>query len=89
MSSMPFTLGRQTFDGLGRQRSVQVAGRTTQYHYRAGQLPPTANTLVDGKRIDFAYEGVLGNALLSTEAQDQTPERLEYHPLLGRPVAAS
>ncbi|MBC3414345.1 RHS repeat protein, partial [Pseudomonas sp. SWRI51] len=71
------------------QRSVQVAGRTTGYHYRAGQLPPTANTLADGKRIDFVYEGVLGNALLSTEAQDQTPERLEYHPLLGRPVAAS
>ena len=37
------------FDGLGRQRSVQVAGRTTHYHYRPGQLPPVANTLADGK----------------------------------------
>ncbi|MBV4530241.1 hypothetical protein HU719_002135 [Pseudomonas sp. SWRI107] len=89
MPALSTLIGSQTFDGLGRQRSVQVAGRTTQYHYRAGQVPPTANTLADGKRIDFVYEGVLGNALLSTEAQDQTPERLEYHPLLGRPVAAS
>lgn len=89
MSTDTLILGRQTFDGLGRQRSVQVAGRSTQYHYRAGQLPPSANTLADGKRVTFTYEPQLGNALLTSHADGATQQRLDYHPTLGLPCSAS
>lgn len=70
------TLGRQTFDGLGRQRSVEVAGRTTHYHYRPGQLPPHANTLADGRRVDFTYEPQLHDVLLSSTAEGGHSEQL-------------
>lgn len=80
MTTDTLILGRQTFDGLGRQRSVQVAGRSTHYHYRAGQLPPSANTLADGKRVAFTYEPQLGNALLGSHAEGATQQRLDYHP---------
>lgn len=59
------TLGQQTFDGLGRQLSVVVGGRTTQLEYKEAQLPPSANVLPDGKRVDFTYEPDLDNQILS------------------------
>ncbi|QXI39435.1 RHS repeat-associated core domain-containing protein [Pseudomonas xantholysinigenes] len=89
MSTASLVLGRQTFDGLGRQTSVEVAGRITHYHYRPGQLPPVANTLADGKRIDFTYEPQLDNALLSAAPENGSPEYLHYHPQLARPMKAS
>ncbi|WP_460418244.1 RHS repeat domain-containing protein [Pseudomonas sp. microsymbiont 2] len=89
MTALPILLGRQTFDGLGRQRSVQVAGRTTHYHYRPGQLPPTANTLADGTHLAYTYEPQLDNALLSSATPDQPGERLSYHAPLGLPASAS
>lgn len=88
MNSAAITLGRQTFDGLGRQRSVEVAGRTTRYHYRPGQLPPSANTLADGRRVEFAYEPQLNNALLRTTIEGGSTEQLAYHPRLAQPVEA-
>ena len=47
MTTDTLILGRQTFDGLGRQRSVEVAGRSTHYHYRSGQStgPPCATPM--------------------------------------------
>ncbi len=60
----PITLGRQTFDGLGRQLTVAVGKRTTHHEYKAEQLPPSANVLADGKRIDFTYEPDLDNQIL-------------------------
>ncbi|MDH0730036.1 hypothetical protein N5F23_22365 [Pseudomonas sichuanensis] len=89
MSSDTFILGRQTFDGLGRQRSVDVAGRTTLYHYRPGQLPPTANTMADGVQVAFDYEPQLGNALLASHSEDSPRQYLEYHASLGMPASAS
>ncbi|WP_449433672.1 RHS repeat domain-containing protein [Pseudomonas putida] len=83
------TLGQQTFDGLGRQRKVEVAGRSTHYHYQPGQLPPAANTLADGKRVTFAYQPHLGNALCSTTVEDMAPQTVAYHPTLGVPITAS
>ncbi|QXI39438.1 RHS repeat domain-containing protein [Pseudomonas xantholysinigenes] len=87
--AQPLTLGRQTFDGLGRQLTVEVGGRTTHSHYRDGQLPPSGNTLADGTRLAFRYEPLLDNALLATEINDQPGEQLEYHPRLGTPSRAS
>lgn len=89
MNDIPMTLAQQTFDGLGRQRTVDVAGRLTHYHYQAGQLPPSANTLADGKRVAFTYEPHLDNALLSTTADGEAPQRLSYHASLGIPITAS
>ncbi|NIF17050.1 RHS repeat-associated core domain-containing protein [Pantoea sp. Cy-639] len=88
MTAMPIEMGRQTFDGLGRQRSVCVTGRTTHYHYQPGQLPPTANTLPDGKRMAYTYEPQLGNALLCTQVDGKSSERLTYHSQLCRPIRA-
>ena len=88
MSETAWILGRQTFDGLGRQRSVQVAGRTTHYHYRPGQLPPVANTLADGKHVTYRYEPQLGNALLGTAADGEAEQQLTYHATLGIPTNA-
>lgn len=89
MTDLSFLLGRQTFDGLGRQRSVQVAGRITHHHYRPGQLPPAANTLADGTRLAYTYEPQLDNALLSSTPEGQPADHLSYHATLGLPIAAS
>ncbi|MBO0365471.1 hypothetical protein GIB23_00020, partial [Pseudomonas putida] len=45
--SAPVELARQAFDGLGRQRTITVGGRTTGFDYKPGQLPPDANVLAD------------------------------------------
>ncbi|WP_256665296.1 RHS repeat domain-containing protein [Pseudomonas sp. SLFW] len=84
----PMMIGRQTFDGLGRHLSVDVGGHITNFHYRAGQLPPSANTLADGKRIEFTYESALNNQLLSVSAEGEPVQLLGYHPL-GMPQSAS
>ncbi|MDF9617539.1 RHS repeat-associated core domain-containing protein [Pseudomonas entomophila] len=88
MTAELIEMGRQTYDGLGRQRSVSVAGRTTRYHYQPGQLPPTANTLADGKRVTYNYEPQLGNALLAIEVEGKASERLNYHKRFCRPIQA-
>lgn len=89
MTALPIEIGRQTFDGLGRQRSVSVAGRTTHYHYQPGQLPPTANTLPDGSRVAYTYEPQLGDALLAIQVDGNPCERLTYHKHLCRPIQAT
>ncbi|MFJ4388379.1 RHS repeat domain-containing protein [Pseudomonas soli] len=88
MTAESFEVGRQNYDGLGRQRSVSVAGRTTRYHYQPGQLPPTANTLPDGKRVAYTYEPQLGNAVLAIQVDGKASERLNYHKQLCRPIQA-
>lgn len=88
MTAVPIEMGRQIFDGLGRQLSVSVTGRTTHYHYRPGQLPPVANTLPDGKRVAFTYEPHLGNALLAIQVDGEPNEQLAYHAQLCRPIQA-
>ena len=84
----PMIIGRQTFDGLGRQLTVEVGGHTTRFHYLNGQLPPSANTLADGKRIEFTYEGPLDNQLLSVRPEGEPLQKIDYH-TLGMPSSAS
>lgn len=84
----PITLGRQVFDGLGRQRSVSVGGYTTHYRYQAGQLPPRSNVLADGKRLAYTYSPDLDNALLSVTADGAPQQQLLYHPTLATPLQA-
>lgn len=89
MTTSPLILGSQCFDGLGRPRSLEVAGRVTHYHYRPGQIPPTGNTLPDGQRLDFTYEPQLGDALLSAAPAGQAATPMHYHSSLHLPIDAS
>lgn len=84
----PMIAGRQTFDGLGRQLTVETGEYATLFHYKPGQLPPFANTLANGMRVGFEYESRLNNKLLSVSAQGESTQRLTYHPL-GMPASAS
>lgn len=84
----PMIIGRQTFDGLGRQLTVEVGQNITQLHYVSGQLAPAANTLADGKHIEFSYEAQLNNQLLDVRPQGEPHQRLAFHPL-GMPASAS
>lgn len=85
----PLIIGRQTFDGLGRQLTVEVGGHMTRFHYINGQLPPSSNTLADGKQIAFTYEKHLNHQLLSVDAQGEVPTRMSYQPGLGQLSTAS
>ncbi|WP_144936580.1 RHS repeat-associated core domain-containing protein [Pseudomonas alabamensis] len=76
-------IGRQTFDGLGRQSSITVGGRTTGYHYVAGQLPPCANTLADGQGIDFAYVAALDNQVAQIHPDGEPVNCFTYDPVLA------
>lgn len=80
----PMIIGRQTFDGLGRQLTVEVGGHTTRFHYANGQLAPSSNTLADGREIAFTYEKHLNHQLLSVVGQGETPLRMTYHEKIGQ-----
>jgi len=87
--SKPLVIGRQTFDGLGRQRTVETGSRITRHHYKAGQLPAAANTLPDGKRIDFTYEPQLDNQLLGIQVAGEPVRQISYDPRLAQPISAT
>ncbi|MBM3107787.1 hypothetical protein IIE18_21915, partial [Pseudomonas sp. V1] len=82
-------LGKQTFDGLGRQLSVNVGGRVTQFHYQPDQLPPCANTLADGKRLDFTYEPALDQQLLCIQPVGEPANSFTYDQRLALTASAS
>lgn len=81
------TLGQQTFDGLGRQLTVVVGGRTTHYEYVAEQLPPSANVLPDGKRVEFTYEPKLENQLRTIQPANEAANSIAYDRRLGLPIS--
>jgi RHS repeat-associated protein len=83
----PFIIGRQTFDGLGRQLSVDAGGHTSRFHYRDGQLPPSSTTLADGNEIRFTYEKHLNHQLLSVAADGEVTTEITRHPAFGHPDA--
>lgn len=85
----PMIIGRQTFDGLGRQLTVEVGGHTTRFHYVNGQLAPSGNTLADGRKIAFTYEKHLNHQLLSVVGQDETLLRMTYHEKIGQLASAT
>jgi len=82
-------LGQQSFDGLGRQLSVDVGGRITTFEYQTGQLPPSANTLPDDKRIDFTYEPKLDDRLLTIHPVGEAANSFTYHKDLGLTASVS
>ena len=88
MTFSPTSVGQQTFDGLGRQLSVTVGGRPTQYHYQPHQLPPSANTLADGQRIDFSYVRDLDNRLKQIRPDGEPANDFSYDKLLALTASA-
>ncbi|WP_341962380.1 RHS repeat-associated core domain-containing protein [Pseudomonas sp. RC10] len=85
----PIIIGRQTFDGLGRQLTVEVGGHTTRFRYINEQLAPSGNTLADGREIAFTYEKNLNHQLLSVLGQDETPVQMAYQADIGQLASAS
>lgn len=82
-------LGQQTFDGLGRQLTVVVGGRITEYEYVAAQLPPSANVLPDGKRIDYTYEPQLDHQILSIAPVGEAANTFTFDKRLALPESSS
>ncbi|MGG5290644.1 RHS repeat domain-containing protein [Pseudomonas shirazensis] len=76
-------IGQQTFDGLGRQRSVTVCGRRTGFTYVSGQLPVSANTLSDGREISFDYVHALDDLIREIRPANEPVHTFSYHPKLG------
>nr|WP_314876558.1 RHS repeat-associated core domain-containing protein [uncultured Pseudomonas sp.] len=91
MNSVDRTLqiGNQTFDGLGRQSTVTVGGRTTKFDYKPGQLPPAANVLPDGQRVDFTYEPALDNQVLSILPAGEPANTFTFNPSLALPALST
>lgn len=87
--AQPVTVGRQQFDGLGRPLSIECGGRTTEYHYAAGQLPPTHNILADGKRVDFRYLKALENLVEQILPAGEAAHGFGYDRTLGTTALAS
>lgn len=77
-NALALTMGRQTFDGLGRQLLVEVGGRETRFNYVAGLLPVQSNTLASGKVIEFNYEPQLDNSVLSIRSALDDLSSFEY-----------
>lgn len=81
--SAPVTLGRQTFDGLGRQLSVECGARVTNSHYIADQLAPSHNILADGQRLDFSYVRELEHMIQQIKPANEAAHTLTYEPRLA------
>ncbi|UVK85594.1 hypothetical protein LOY46_13205 [Pseudomonas sichuanensis] len=87
--AQPVTVGRQQFDGLGRPLNIECGGRTTEYHYAAGQLPPTHNILADGKRVDFRYLKALENLVEQIIPAGESAHGFSYDHKLGTTNSAT
>ncbi|WP_442112381.1 RHS repeat-associated core domain-containing protein [Pseudomonas sp. NUPR-001] len=73
-----YSLGTQTFDGLGRRRSIDVGGRITRFTYTPGQPAPATTHLADGKQVNFTYEPALEHQLLSICPVEEPASHFTY-----------
>jgi RHS repeat-associated protein len=72
-------VGTQTFDGLGRQRSIESGGRTRTLQYVPGLLPPASQITARGDLIEYTYESTLNN-LLTAVTQGSDRSAFTYNP---------
>ena len=80
-------IGRQTFDGLGRQLSVEAGANITRFQYIPEQLPCASNTLADGRTTLFTYESTLNNQLLGVTADGEAATLITRHPTFSLPTS--
>ncbi|MFK3776512.1 hypothetical protein, partial [Pseudomonas sp. NPDC089406] len=85
----PFTLGRQHFDGLGRQLTVECGGRTTESHHIANQLPVSHNILADRQRVGFSYIPELDHLVRQITPANEPAQTFDYDPRLALISSAS
>jgi RHS repeat-associated protein len=78
------SLGRQTFDGLGRLVESTVGGRTVSAGYEAGFGQPVWEQSASGERVDFVYARDFGNRLLQRKARGLLAS-FTYSPAHGQP----
>jgi RHS repeat-associated protein len=83
-----WSLGTQTFDGLGRLTTRISGGRTTSYTYNDASPVPADVTLPSGKKIAYTYIPELGNATQLVSADGLT-QKYFYHQGTGALLAAT
>lgn len=79
VGAAPVAVGTQTFDGLGRQRSIESGGRMRTLQYVPELLPPASQITARGDLIEYTYESTLNN-LLSTVTQGSDRSTFTYNP---------
>lgn len=73
------SLGKQSFDGLGRLSEQVLAGRKSRFEYDAGASQPVSQTLPAGQRITYQRERSLGNQMIRRNAAGISAQ-YHYHP---------
>jgi RHS repeat-associated protein len=80
------SLGRQTFDGLGRLTESLVGGRTVSAGYEAGCGQPHWQKSASGEKVEFAYNRDFGGRLMRRQAPGLLAT-FTYHPVHGQPLS--
>ncbi|MBV6826058.1 RHS repeat domain-containing protein [Pseudomonas sp. PD9R] len=78
------SLGRQTFDGLGRMTESTVGGRAVSAGYEAGFGQPAWQKSASGELIEFDYALDFGGRLLQRKATGLLAN-FTYSPVHGQP----
>ncbi|MDB5995837.1 MAG: hypothetical protein JWP42_2973 [Pseudomonas sp.] len=77
------SLGRQTFDGLGRLSESSVGGRTVTADYEAGFAQPIWQKSASGAKVEFVYARDFGGRVLQRKATGLHAV-FTYNPLHGQ-----
>jgi len=75
---LDYVAGEQTFDGLGRQDSLTVAGRKRTWSYVSGQPRPSDETTPAGVGISFEYAPALNNQMIERRLPATVPGSVTY-----------
>ncbi|KAL9477371.1 hypothetical protein ACSS6W_007212 [Trichoderma asperelloides] len=78
------TVGKQSFDGLGRVTSKTIGKRTITQTYRGSAPEPSQITTNKEDQFNFIYDPALSYALTSVTGADAT-DAYEYDPKSGIP----
>lgn len=77
------SLGRQTFDGLGRLSESTVGGRAVTAGYAAGFTQPIWQKSASGEKVEFVYARDFGGRVTQRKATGLDAE-FTYNPLHGQ-----
>uniref|UniRef100_UPI0011A5C249 RHS repeat-associated core domain-containing protein n=1 Tax=Pseudomonas alabamensis TaxID=3064349 RepID=UPI0011A5C249 len=81
----PWTVGTQTFDGLGRLASRKTGERLEQYMYQPGQSMPQSRLTGAGDAIQYDYNLALTTLPIKSTAHDDQAV-FEYDPVTALPL---
>lgn len=81
-----YTMGEQSYDGLGRVKSKTVGARTVMQNYAGNEPEPNEVITPQGEVSKFDYEPELGYTITSMK-NHESEENYEYDPKTGVPSA--